>query len=251
MIEQPLRQGERIDDLIPGGLKIIQNASAPCFSLDAVLLAAFAPLKPGWQVVDLGTGTGVLPLLLHARESSCSICGLELMGSMADMARRSVALNGLENSIRIITGDIRNAAVLLGKAQADLVTANPPYFQPGRGRESLDPLWAAARSERFCPLSLLFEQAALLLKPLGRLALVHRAERLAELLSFGREQGLHAERLRLVQPRLDKPANLLLLEFRKGSRQQLLIEPALWVYGRGSDYSPEMQAIYQAWEVLA
>jgi len=248
MIEQPLRQGERIDELGRGGMKIIQSSSAPCFSIDAVLLARFVPLKAGQRVVDLGSGTGIIPLLLLARERSLRVSGLELMPEMAELSRRSVALNGLEAHIEILQGDIREAAALLGKATADLVVANPPYYAAGRGRESADLLRAAARSERFCPLPLLFSQAAALLKPLGRFALIHRAERLAELITLGRDHGLHGERLRLVQPRAQEPANLLLLEFCKGGRRQLQIPPPLCVYGEGREYSVEMAAIYAGGE---
>lgn len=245
---EPLAPGERIDDLYRGGLKIIQNSSAPCFSIDAVLLADFASVDRVERIIDLGCGSGVISLLLARRAPLSRINGLELMEPMAELARRSVKLNGLEQRISIENGDIAAVEQIYGRAVADLVVTNPPYYQPGRGRESADILKAAARSERFCPLPLLLQQAAALLKPLGRLALVHRAERLADLLIIGEPMGLHAERLRLVQPRADRPANLLLLEYRKSGRGQLSVLPALSVYGSGQQYSAEMQAIYAGGE---
>lgn len=237
-------EAERIEDLLRGGLKMIRQPAATAFGIDSVLLADFVCPRPGDLVIDLGCGSGVIALLLAVKQPDCRLTGLELMEAMVDLARRNVALNNLGSRMDIVHGDIAEATELLGRAVADLIVVNPPYYKPGEGRECADLLRAAARSERFCPLPVLLAQAAALLKPLGRCALVHRAERLSELIVEGEKAGLHAEALRLVQPRAAVAPNLLLLEYRKASQGKLRIEPPLCVYDQGQEFSREMQAIY-------
>lgn len=243
-----LQKQERIDDLCRQGLKVIQSASAPAFSMDAVLLADFVQLKPGEQVIDLGTGTGIIPLLLSRKGPGCRFTGLELMPQMAEIAARSVVLNGLEEHIHIHCGDIRQATENYGKSSFDVVVSNPPYYKDGAGRISGDELRAAARSERYCALDELLDAVAALLKPLGRFYIVHRAERLAELFCGAENRSLHCQVLRMVQPRVEKPANLLLAGFSLGGKGLLLVEPPLIVYEEGNRYSPEMERIYQGRE---
>ncbi len=236
---------ERIDDLCRGGLRIIQNPSAPCFAVDAILLADFVQMKPSAQIIDLGTGSGVIPLLLWAKEHSCRVQGLELMPQMADMAARSVALNGLESAIQIIQGDICLAERYFAKGAADIVTANPPYYLPGCGKVSDDPLFAAARSEVACNLEQVLTAASALLKPLGSFYGVLRGIRLTDMLWGLRQQHLEPSLLRMVQPNAAADANLFLVEAKKGCRRELRILPPLVVYRQPGVYGEEMMAIYQ------
>lgn len=239
---------ERIDDLYCQGLKVIQSASAPGFSIDAVLLADFAKVKVGEQLIDLGTGTAVIALLLAGKQPQCQVHGLELMADMADMASRSVALNGLAERVHIRQGDIRDAQELYGRSVFDVVVSNPPYYKVGAGKISTDPLRAAARSEHYCSLDALLDSVAALLKPLGRFYIVHRSERLGELLVSAEKRQLHCVRLRMVQPKAERPANLLLAQFSLGGREQLSVEAPLVVYQAENIYSEEMKQIYQGRE---
>lgn len=243
-----LQNDERIDDLCRQGLKVIQSASAPGFSMDAILLADFAQVKCGERLIDLGTGTGVIALLLMAKQPECFGYGLELMPEMAELASRSVLLNGLEERLKISCGDIRQASDLYGRANFDVVVSNPPYYKDGAGRISGDQLRAAARSERYCHLEELLDSVAALLKPLGRFYIVHRAERLGDLLAAAAQRQLRCVRLRMVQPRADSPANLLLAQFTFHSQERLLVEAPLVVYQASNVYSEEMMAIYQGRE---
>lgn len=239
-----LREGERIIDLLHGGMKLIQNAASPCFAVDAPLLADFAAIPAGSRVIDLGSGTGILPLLMSNKQPDCTVVGLELMPEMADMATRSVALNGLQSRISIICGDIREADKLFGKAGFDLAISNPPYYKVGAGRECRDPLFAAARSEQFCTMAQLLDAAELLLKPGGMLFLIYRVQRAAELLGELSARRLQAEVIRFVQPYADRPANLLLVAARKHGQGETRVPPPLIVYRAVGKYSEEMERIY-------
>ncbi len=234
----------RIDLLGRGGLRILQDAAAPGFGLDAVLLADFAAVRAGERVLDLGTGTGVIPLLLAAKQPACHICGLELMPQMARLAARSVVLNQLAGRVQIRCGDIASAAAMFGRATQDVVVSNPPYYRDGAGRLNASPLFAAARSERFCPLPVLLDSTAALLRPQGRFYLVHRAARLAELVAALEQRSLHVERLRMVQPFAGKAANLLLMMAKKQGRGDTEVLPPLVVYCAPGRYGEEMEQIY-------
>lgn len=236
--------GERIDDLRRGGLKLIQHPAAPCFALDAVLLADFCQPRAGDVVAELGTGTGVIALLLAVKQPACRVRAVELMPPMAAMARRSVALNGLGEQIEIIEGDMRKAAALLGKASCHLVVSNPPYFAAGSGRENTHQLFAAARSECYCTIEELAREAAALLLPLGEFCLIHRASRFADVLAAVYAAGLRPQTLRLVQPYTHKPANLFLLRALKGGQAESVLLPPLVVYDEPGVYTEEMMGIY-------
>jgi len=242
--DEVLFAGERLDDLRRGGLRIIQDPAAPCFALDAVLLADFARPRCGDVVAELGTGSGVIALLLAIKEPGCRIRAVELMPHMADMARRSVALNGLSGRIEIIAGDMRQAAALLGKGSCRLVVSNPPYYAVSAGRQNDGELFAAARSELYCTIAELAREAAALLCSLGEFCLIHRASRLAEVLEALSAAGLRPQTLRLVQPFAAKPANLFLLKAVKGGKAETLLPPPLVIYESPGIYTKEMQDIY-------
>ena len=244
MSRKAVRDHLRVDDLLQGGMKIIQDPSAPCFSMDTVLLADFTQVKAEERVIDLGTGCGILPLLLCVKAPECRIVGLELMERMADLARQSVALNKLEEKISIVCGDIKDSLRLFGNAAFQVVVSNPPYYKVGAGRSNDSLLFSAARSEAYCPLPLLLDRSEALLAPLGRLYLIYRAARAGELLGALAARKLHVERMRSIHPFSDREANLLLIEAKKGGRGETHILPPLVVYQSPGCYSEEMERIY-------
>ena len=177
----PLYEGERIDDLQRNGYQIIQNEEKFCFGMDAVLLSGYAKVKKGETVLDLGTGTGIIPLLLSAKTEASHLTALEIQEESADMARRSVALNGLSEKISVVTGDIKEATKLFGKATFDVVTSNPPYMTDQHGLKNPNMPKAIARHEVLCSLEDVVREASGVLKPNGRFYMVHRPFRLAEI----------------------------------------------------------------------
>ena len=167
-MEINLKENERIDDLQRNGYGIIQNTGAFCFGMDAVLLSGFASVKPGETVLDLGTGTGIIPILLEAKSEGRHFTGLEIQEEMADMARRSVAYNHLKEKVDIVTGDIKEAGQIFALASFDVITSNPPYMNDAHGLKNPDLPKAIARHEVLCTLDDVAAAAAKLLKPGGR-----------------------------------------------------------------------------------
>ena len=181
-MEIKIKPGERLDELQRNGYRIIQDPGRFCFGMDAVLLAGFAKVKPGERVVDLGTGTGIIPILLEARTKGASFTGLEIQVESADMARRSVLLNDLQDRVHIVDGDIKEAVQIFGAASCHVVTSNPPYMTEHHGLQNPDQPKAIARHEVLCTLHDVVSQAAGLLMPGGRFYMVHRPFRLAEIM---------------------------------------------------------------------
>lgn len=241
-----LRPGERLDDLGRAGLQIIQHPGRFPFAIDAVLLAHFATVRGRVKVLDLGTGCGVIPLLLAACHFQAHLTGLEIQPETADMARRSVVLNGLSDRIHIDCGDYRQVGRLYGYGAFDLVTMNPPYREPGRGEISPEESRAVARHEMNGSLDEAAQAMAAAVRFGGRVAVVFLAERLPDLIVRLREQRLEPKRLRMIHPRVGRPANLLLLEATKGGGPGLAVEPPLVVYEEGQRFTAEVQAIYDA-----
>lgn len=235
---------ERVDDLQRSGLVIIQNPARPRFSMDAVLLSEFAGVKPGDRCIDLGTGTGVIPLLVWARRAPARMVGVEIQADMADMARRSVELNGLSDKIEIVHDDLKNAAEVFGAGQFDVVLSNPPYLALDRGAPSAENGLALARHEVACTLADVTVGAGKLLKSHGRLAMVHRPARLADLLGQMRASHLEPVRLRFVQARSASPPMMVLAEAVKESKAALKIMPTLVLYGEDGRHSDEINHIY-------
>lgn len=240
-----LKPDERIDDLGRRGYRIIQNRKKFCFGIDAAFLAWFARISPGEQAADLGTGTGIVPLLMEARNACGQYTGLEIMEGMAEMAARSVQLNRTEDHIRIVTGDLKEASALLGKGCFDVVTSNPPYMPVNHGLQNPDPEKAAARHEILCTLDDVIREAALLLKPRGRLYLVHRPARLPGILERMSTYKLAPSRLLFVHPFADKEASLVLVSGTKGGKDILKTEPPVVIYRAPGEYTDRLLEIYQ------
>lgn len=239
-----LKEGERLDDLQCGGLKIIQSPRLFSFGIDAVLLANFARIKPGDIVVDLGTGSGVIPLLLTCKTAASKIYGLEIQHEMADMAQRSVRLNDLEGRVDIIEGDIRKVGDRMGMSSVDAVISNPPYRKAGSGHVSPSDARAIATYELECTLDDVIKAASTLLKNKGRFYMIHRPARLVDAICGMRKAGIEPKRLRMVQPFADKKPTMFLIEGIKGAHPHIDIMPTLIIYEAEGIYTDEIYRIY-------
>lgn len=239
-----LHPEERLDDLNRNGYKIIQNPQKFCFGMDAVLLSGFAKVKMGENVLDLGTGTGIIPILLEAKTDGKHFIGLEIQEESADMARRSVSYNHLEEKISIVQGDIKEADRLFALASFDVITCNPPYMTGSHGLVNPNMPKAIARHEVMCTFDDVARQAARLLKPGGRFYLVHRPFRLAELVVTLTKYHLEPKRMRMVHPFADKEPNMVLIEAIRGAKPRITVEPPLIVYQKPGVYTDEIYHIY-------
>lgn len=235
---------ERIDDLQRGGLRVIQRADAFRFGTDAVLLADFAAPRRHDRVCDMGTGTGIIPLLLYARENTISADAVEIQPDMADMAARSMAMNGLNEKIRVLLGDLRSIRTLLPHARYDLVTCNPPYGKAGGTLLNPDASKRLARHEESCAIEDVACAAAWLLQNGGRLCCVFPAARMIELSDAMRKYRMAPKRIRMVHSRVEKAAHLCLMEGMLDARPGLIIEPPLVIYDENNAYTPELRRIY-------
>lgn len=239
-----LKESERLDELQRNGYQIIQSPDKFCFGMDAVLLSGFAQVKPGGLVLDLGTGTGIIPILLEAKTPAAHLTGLEIQEESADMARRSVELNGLSGKIEIVTGDIREADRLFQSASFDVVTSNPPYMIDDHGLKNPEAPKAIARHEVCCTLEDVVRAGAKLLKPGGHFYMVHRPFRLAEIITVMTAYGLEPKRLRLVYPFADKEPNMLLIEGVRGGRPRMTVEKPLIIFEKPGCYTAEIREKY-------
>lgn len=239
-----LNQYERIDELARNGYEIIQSPEKFCFGMDAVLLSGFARAKEGDQVLDLGTGTGIIPILMEAKTKAAHLTGLEIQEESADMARRSVLLNHLEHKIDIVTGDIKEADVFFSAASFDVVTCNPPYMTSNHGLVNPQGPKAIARHELMCTLRDVIGQAGRLVKPGGHFFLVHRPFRLAEIIVTLAEFKLEPKRMQMVHPFIHKEPNMVLIEAVRGGKSRMQVEKPLIVYEEPGKYMPEIYDIY-------
>ena len=236
---------EQIDTL-KNGYKIIQDTERFQFGIDAVLLAdyAMAGLKAGEKVIDLGTGTGIIPLLMAGRFPEISFTGLEVQEASAEMAARSVALNGLEERIKIVHGNLCDASSLFPRHSFNVVTCNPPYMidEHGRGNE-LDAK-TIARHEVLCTLEDVVAAADTLLATHGRFFMIHRPFRLPDIFEALASHKMEPKRMRLIQPFANKEPNMVLIEARKNAKRRLTIEPPLIVRNDDGVYTDEINKIY-------
>ena len=223
-------EDERVDDLQRNHYRIIQKKNGFCFGMDAVLLSGFAQVKQGERMIDLGTGTGIIPILLEAKTEGNHFTGLEIQEEVAEMALRSVMLNGLEERITIIHGDIKEAGQICGRASFDVVTSNPPYMVSQQGLKNSDTMKAISRHEIFCTLEDVAREAALLLRPGGRFYLVHRPRRLAEIICILQKYALEPKRMKMVHPFADREANMVLIEAVRGGGAMMKVEAPVIVF---------------------
>lgn len=239
-----LLKDERIDDLNRNNYKIIQNKNNFCFGMDAVLLSSFAKVKENERVLDLGTGTGIIPILLEAKTKGKHFTGLEIQEYSVSMAKRSVLLNKLESKIKIILGDIKEASHILGPGSFDVVTCNPPYMNDMHGLKNHHESKAVARHEILCSLEDVVKQTSKVLRTAGRFYMVHRPFRLIEIINTLTFYKLETKTIRMVHPYIDKEPNMVLIECIKGARSRVKIEPPLIVYKDINVYTDEIYDIY-------
>jgi tRNA1Val (adenine37-N6)-methyltransferase len=246
-METDQRKSEVLCDLQRNGLKILQSPEHFCFGIDAVLLSAYAAehIQPGSRVLDLGTGTGIIPILLSARTKAAQLTGLEIQAECAEMARRSVQLNDLGDRVEIVTGDLKDVPSLYAKGSFDAVTCNPPYMPAGAGLKNPAGPLAIARHEVLCSFGDIAAAAAHVLKPGGHLCLVHRPFRLPELFETLKDHRLEPKEMQLVVPRDGKAANIVLIHGVKGAGPELHMLPQIAVHTADGGYTEEILRYYE------
>ena len=239
-----IKANERVDELGRNGYRIIQNPDRFCFGMDAVLLSEFAKVKEGDKVLDFCTGTGIIPILMEAKTKASHFTALEIQEDSAEMARRSVSLNHLEDKIDIITGDVKEADKMFEAASFQAVTCNPPYMIGQHGLVNPDAPKAIARHEILCTLEDIIKQSARVLVPGGSLYMVHRPFRLVEIMTTLTKYKLEPKRMQLVYPYVDKEPNMVLIQATKGGKSRITVEKPLIVYEKPGVYTEEIYKIY-------
>lgn len=240
-----LKNNERIDDLQFKNLKIIQNSQGFCFGIDAILLSDFAKdMKRSELVVDLCTGTGVIPILLAGKTDAKKIIGVEIQEECADMAKRSVVLNNLEDRVEIVNIDLKLLKNVIPSATVDVVTVNPPYMKRGTGVINEKDAIIISKHEVSCTLEDVIKEAARLLKFNGEFYMIHKSERIADVFCTMRKYKIEPKRVRFVYPQVDKPSNLVLVEGTRSGKEFLKHEKPLIVYKENKEYTDEIYKIY-------
>lgn len=243
-LDTKIHDNERLDDLQYKGLKLLQKKDGFCFGIDAVLLSHFAQVSKNSRVIDLGTGTGIIAILLAAKKEPRQVIGLEIQPEMAEMAERSVRLNNLDDRVSIMSGDLREAVSLFGAASFDSVVTNPPYTEMGGGLMNPADSKAISRHEILCTLEDVVSVASKLLCYGGKFSMVHRPQRLADIICCMRSYDIEPKQLRLVHPSPGKSPNLVLISGAKKGNPELRVQEPLYIYDSNGRYSMEIDEIY-------
>ena len=230
-----IKPGERLDDLQLNRLELIQDPNKFCFGVDAVFLSDFVRVKPGETVLDMGTGNGIIPVLLSAKTQGKKFTGLEIQPDTAEMARRSVRLNHLEERIEIVTGDIKEAAEIFKPAFFDVITTNPPYMPAEHGLRNPDSARAIARHEVMCSLDDILRESMRLLQDKGRFYMIHRPFRLTEIMIKMNQYKIEPKRIQFIYPYIDKEPAMVLIEGVRGARSRVTVEPPIIIYNRPAE----------------
>ena len=241
-----LFQDETLNHLLSGNVKILQKKKGYRFSIDSILLAHFVRVKEEQKVVDLGTGSGVIPIILATKVKSTEIWGVEIQEELAKMATRNIEMNHLQGRVHILKGDARNLADRMDSEGFDIVLTNPPYRKFRSGRLNLQREKAIARHEITGSLADMAKIAFRLLRPKASFCLVYPAGRIVDLITCIMESRLEPKRLRLVHPNVRKGAQLILVEAIKGGGPGIEIHPPLFIHDLNGQYSEEMQSIYSS-----
>ena len=246
-MENFLKDGERIDDIGFGNLRLIQKPEDFCYGVDAVLLATFAEIKRDARVIDLGTGTGIIPLILSHRTEASEIIGVEIQKDSYERGLRNIALNGLSNRIKLIHGDVKHLVKeeKVSPHSFDAVLSNPPYVKGGGGIKNKEGARAIARHETTAGLSDFIQEAALLLKDRGDFYMVHRPNRLVDICVLCRQYKLEPKELRFISPNKETAPNILLIHCVKHGRAELKFLDPLYVYQEDGNYTEEIMRLYE------
>ena len=239
-----LKDNERIDDLQRCGLKIIQNTEKFCFGMDAVLLTTFAKAKKGEKVLDLGTGTGIIPILMQAKTEGSHFTGIDIQEESVEMANRSIIMNGQQDVVDVQMVDIKEVAKHFKSGSFEVVTSNPPYMTDSHGLVNPDMPKAIARHELLCSLEDVVSAASHVLKQNGRFYMVHRPFRLVDIITTLTAYKLEPKRMQLVYPYVDKEPNMVLIEAVKGGKRRMIVEEPLIVYKEPGVYTDKIYEIY-------
>ena len=238
-----LHEGERLDYLIKENLRIVQNDDVFSFSTDALLLAHFTHVRKQNKILDLCSGNGVIPLLLSDKGQN-KIVGVEIQPPLVDMAKRSITYNQLSTQIEMLQLDLKEAHKHFNPSESSLVTCNPPYFKVNQQHQHQKHAHKIARHEIACTLEDCCFAARHLLKQGGRLVMVHRAERLMDVLSSMRYYQIEPKKLYFIYSKHNRAAQTIVVEGRKGGSQGLEIQPPFYIYNEDGAYSKEMSEIY-------
>ena len=242
-----IKDGERIDDIGFGSLRLIQKPEDFCYGIDAVLLATFAELRKGGRVIDLGTGTGVIPMILSHRSEAAEIVGVEIQEDSYERGLRNISLNGLGERVRLVHGDVKHIIKekMVEKHSFDAVLTNPPYIRNGGGLKNRESARTIARHETTAELSDFIREAGLLLKDRGDFYMVHRPSRLVDIAILCRRHKLEPKELRLVSPDKDTAPNMMLIHCVRNGRPELKLLDPLSVYREDGSYTDEIMALYE------
>lgn len=244
-MEIKLKENERIDDLEFKNLKIIQNKDGFCFGIDSILLTDFAKnIKQNSKVIDLGTGTGIIPILLYGKTKNTKFVGVEIQPEVAEMANRSVKLNLLENNIEILNTNILELSKIYNRGSFDVVTTNPPYKKINTGVINENNKKLISRHEITASLEDFIRTASFLLKDLGEFYMVHRPDRLVDIFYEMRKNKIEPKKIKFIYPNKNKKANLVLIKGIKNGKQFLEFENNLYVYNEDGNYTDEILKIY-------
>jgi len=241
-----LRNDETLDDLQLKGIQVIQKKDAFRFGVDAVLLANFARVRKRAKIVDLCSGTGIIPFILAGKTYASDITGVELQEELVDMANRSAEYNKLQHKIKFICGDLKNIEIIKGIPKVDIVTVNPPYKLYNSGLINLNDKNAISRHEICCTLEDVIIACRILLKDSGRVYMVHRPDRLVDILCTMRKHRIEPKRIRLVHPSVNKAPNIVLIEGQRDGGTFLKWEKPLYVHSEDGGYTQEIIDMYKS-----
>jgi len=239
-----IKEDETIDDLQLKNLNLIQKKDGFKFGIDAVLLSDFACIKNKHRVIDLCTGTGIIPFLIYGKYEPRGIYGLEIQEEMVDMAKRSVNLNSLDEKVFFLNEDLKNIEFLKQLEKFDVVTVNPPYKLNNSGIINLNDKLAIARHEILCNLEDVISASRVLLKDNGKLFMIHRPERLADIFTLMRKYKIEPKRVKMIHPKIGKAPNIVLVEGQRDGGAYLKWEAPLYVYDDNGKYTKEIDSIY-------